>query len=252
LSDTAERSASASPPALSGVQTRGRSDSREVLAGQSADLSWAIQVGANDAGSLHISMTCAYEGVTAASGMCATPLRREQLIGMWISRAPGMPRVLLVWAAPEVSHATVLMTGGDRICVALSPVIEDFRLRFGAAPLPAEHSPARIEIRSWQHGTQVIELWRPPSRLSSGRLGLHLDGSARTLGRAEAAALSRRPSTRILDRHYVTQPGEVVGGRQAGRPCPYHHHPLTRRRRCDGNLSSPAGAPRRRGNAPPS
>jgi hypothetical protein len=195
LSDTAERSPSA-PPALSGVQTRGRGDSREVLAGQSVGLSWAIHVGANDAGRLHISMTCAYEGVTAAAGLCATPLRREQLIGMWISRAPGIPRVLLVWAGPEVSHATVLMASGDRICVALSPVIEDFGLRFGAAPLPAEHSPARIEIRSWQHGTQVIELWRPPSRLGSSRLRLPLDGWATAFGRAEGRGpirSARRP-----------------------------------------------------------
>ena len=141
-------------------------------------------------------MTCAYEGVTAAAGLSATPLRREQLIGMWISRAPGIPRVLLIWATPEVSHATVLMASGDRIRVALSPVIEDFRLRFGAAPLPAEHSPARIEIRSRQHGTRVIELWRPPGRLGSSRLRLNLDGSATAFGRAEAAALAcwaRRP-----------------------------------------------------------
>ena len=166
-SDTAQRSLGAPP--LSGARTRGRGASREVLAGQSAGLSWAIQVGADDAGRLLISMTCAYEGVTAASGMCATPLRGEQLIGMWISRAPGIPRVLLLWGAPEVSHATVLMARGDRICVALSPVIEDFRLCFGAAPLPAKDSPASIEIRSWRRGALVIELWRPPSRLGSGR-----------------------------------------------------------------------------------
>jgi len=41
---------------------------------------------------------------------------------------------------------------------------------------------------------------------------------------------------RILDGDRVTHTGEVVGGGQAGRPRAYHQHPLTRRRRVDGNL----------------
>lgn len=39
-------------------------------------------------------------------------------------------------------------------------------------------------------------------------LGLHLDGAARAFGDAQAAGLGAR----VLDRHRVTQAGEVVGG----------------------------------------
>jgi RNA polymerase sigma factor (sigma-70 family) len=43
-----------------------------------------------------------------------------------------------------------------------------------------------------------------------------------------------RPWTPLAQR--ATKAGEMVGGRQAGRPRPYHQHPLTRRRRIDGHL----------------
>jgi hypothetical protein len=48
--------------------------------------------------------------------------------------------------------------------VALSPVIEDFGLRFGAAPLPEADPLASIEIGRWLRGTQIVNLWRPPRR----------------------------------------------------------------------------------------
>jgi len=46
----------------------------------------------------------------------------------------------------------------------LSPVIEDFWLRFGAVPLPDEDPPAAVEVRSKFRGVRLIELWRPPGR----------------------------------------------------------------------------------------
>jgi hypothetical protein len=49
--------------------------------------------------------------------------------------------------------------------LALSPVIEDFGLRFGAASLSEEDPLAAVVIGCWPGGTQIIELWRPPVRL---------------------------------------------------------------------------------------
>ena len=46
----------------------------------------------------------------------------------------------------------------------LSPAIEEFRIRFGAVPLPDEDPLTGVEIRSRLRGVQLIELWRPPRR----------------------------------------------------------------------------------------
>ena len=61
-------------------------------------------------------------------------------------------------------HASAVLASGGRRNVWLSPVIEDFWLRFGAVSLPAEDPLAGVEVRSRLRGVRLIELWRPPGR----------------------------------------------------------------------------------------
>ena len=83
---------------------------------------------------------------------------------MWMDRNPRTPALLLLHTAPDVVHASAVLASGRQRYVRLSPVIEDFWLRFGAVPLPDEDPPAAVEVRSKFRGVRLIELWRPPGR----------------------------------------------------------------------------------------
>jgi hypothetical protein len=137
-------------------------ESRQVIAGQSDGVRWAIRAGLDAGGRLHTVVTRAYRGATATSSVPGSSPRDGQLISMWIGRAADIPPFLLLRTIPEVTQATAILASGDRREVALSPVIEDFGLRFGAAPLPDEDPLVGIEAGRPLRATQVIELWRPP------------------------------------------------------------------------------------------
>jgi hypothetical protein len=132
---------------------------RVIFAGQSGGVRWAIRVGRDGAGRLATVLTRTCRGVTAAFGVPGSPPRDGQLVSMWISRAPGF---LLLRAAPDVTRVTALLASGARRRLALSPVIEDLRLRFAATLLPEEDPLAAVEAASRISGTRTIEMWRPP------------------------------------------------------------------------------------------
>jgi hypothetical protein len=135
-----------------------------VLAGQSAGVRWAIHAGLDHAGYLGISVTRTCNGTTMTSAAGGSPLRAGQLISTWIGRGPaGIPPFLVLRAAPQVRGAGVILASGGRLEMALSPVIEDLGFRLAASPLPEEDQMASIEISSCHHGTQIIDLWRPPA-----------------------------------------------------------------------------------------
>ena len=137
---------------------------RRVLAGESDGVCWAIRAGLDAAGGLDAVVTRTYRGAAATSRVRGSSPRDGQLISMWIGRGRDIPPFLLLRAASEVTHVAAILASGDRREVALSSVIEDFGLRFGGAPLPAEDPLAGIEVGSPLRGTQRIELWRPPRR----------------------------------------------------------------------------------------
>jgi hypothetical protein len=87
---------------------------------------------------------------------------------MWVGRERDARPFLLLRAAPVVTHATAVLASGARREVALSPVVEDFRLRFGGVPLPEDDPLASVELSGPPGGTQLIELWRPPRRVPDG------------------------------------------------------------------------------------
>jgi hypothetical protein len=140
---------------------------RLMAAAQCAGLHWAVRASPNEAGLPTTLVTRTGPGGAVTFRMPAPALRRGELISMWMDRnpgTPGMPAFLLLHTAPDVVHASAVLASGGRRYVRLSPVIEDFGVRFGAVPLPGEDPLTGVEIHSRLRGVRLIELWRPPGR----------------------------------------------------------------------------------------
>ena len=140
---------------------------RLVAAAQCAGLHWAVRASPNEAGLLTTVVTRTGPGSIITFRVPAPALRRGQMISMWLDRnagTPGIPAFLLLHATPDVVYASAVLASGERPHVMLSRVIEDFGLRFGAVPLPAEDALAGVEIHGRFRGVRLIELWRPPGR----------------------------------------------------------------------------------------
>src|SRR5439155_23801152 len=84
-------------------------------------------------------------------------------------------------------------------------------------------------------GDRGVELQVDAHVQDAGDLGVQ-DVARQPVLRYAVAHHAAGRGARILDGDPVAKAGEVVGGGQAGRPRPYHQHPLTRRRRVNGNL----------------
>jgi hypothetical protein len=137
---------------------------RLMAAAQSAGLRWAVRASLDEAGLLTTVVTRTGRGGNVTFRVPDPAPRGQQLVSMWIDRNPGTPAFLLLHTTPDVVRASAVLAGGGRRSVPLSPVIEEFRIRFGAVPLPNEDPLAGVEIRSGLQGVRLIELWRPPGR----------------------------------------------------------------------------------------
>ena len=151
---------------------------RLMAAVQSAGLHWTVRAGLNEAGLLTTVVTRTGQGGTVTFRVPDPAPRGRQLVGMWIDRAPGTPSgpgasrtpaFLLLHTTPDVVRASAVLASGGRRYVRLSPAIEEFRIRFGAVPLPGEDPLASVEVHSRLRGVRLIELWRPPSRSAGVR-----------------------------------------------------------------------------------
>ena len=151
----------AAAPAAVSAPGPGPAPARVIFAGHSGGVRWAVRAGRDGAGRLATVLTRTCRGVNDASCVPGSPPRDGQLVSLWTSRDPGF---LLLRAVPEVTRVTALLASGDRRRLALSPVVEDLRLRFAAMPLPEEDPLAAVEAASRISGTRTIEMWRPPGR----------------------------------------------------------------------------------------
>jgi hypothetical protein len=138
---------------------------RQVLAGRAGGVHWTVHAGRDQTGRLSTFVTRTCGDASAMSSVPGSGPPDGQLVSMWIGREPAIPPLLLLKARPGVTRVTAVLASRDRRLVTLSPVIEDFSLRFGAAPLPGEDPLMAVEIGCWPGGTRIIELWRPPERL---------------------------------------------------------------------------------------
>jgi len=143
---------------------------RLMAAATSAGLRWAVRASLDEAGLLTTVVTRTGPGGIATFRVPDPVPRGRQLVSMWVDRTPGdpgtprTPAFLLLHTAPDVVHASAVLASGSRRRVWLSRAIEDFRIRFGAVPLPDEDPLAGVEIRSRLRGVRLVELWRPPGR----------------------------------------------------------------------------------------
>src|SRR5262249_26106903 len=127
---------------------------RLMAAVQSAGLHWAVRAGLNEAGLLTTVVTRTGPGGTVTFRVPDPAPRGRRLVSMWIDRNPpgrGTPRapaLLLLHTTPDVVRASAVLASGRRCYVRLSPAIEEFRIRFGAVPLPQEDPLTGVEIHS--------------------------------------------------------------------------------------------------------
>jgi hypothetical protein len=68
------------------------------------------------------------------------------MVNVWTGVATGLPPFVLVRAAPTVVSVTVLLDHGEPVDLHLSPVIDEFGLRFAASPLPDDAQVIDLQI----------------------------------------------------------------------------------------------------------
>ena len=144
-------------------------DPQPVSEGSADGVHWTIRAERDDGGVLSTVVTYTCHGVAATFSVLGASLHNGQLLSMWVGRERDARPFLLLRTAPVVTHATAVLASGDRREVALSPVVADFRLRFGGMPLAEDDPLASVELTGSPSGVQVIDLWRPP-RLIPPRL----------------------------------------------------------------------------------
>jgi hypothetical protein len=141
---------------------------RTVSEGFADGVHWSIRAKCDRAGVLYTVVTYTCGEASTTFGVLGASLHNGQLLSLWVGRERNARPFLLLRTAPVVTHAIAVLASGDRHEVALSPVVEDFRLRFGGVPLREDDPLASVELAGPEEGPQVVELWRPPRLVQSG------------------------------------------------------------------------------------
>ncbi len=129
---------------------------REVLVGESPDgVRWVVRAGPGADGGFYTSIGRSFGDATAESGMGGDKLSPGQVIDCWIGKASGTPLFVMARTAPQVQRVTVVLASGFRRDLSMSPVIEDFDLRFTAGRLPDDDPPVSMEVAVDGSETQV-------------------------------------------------------------------------------------------------
>ena len=140
-----------------------RYELREVLVGESPDgVRWVVLAGPDSGGGFYTSISRSLGDATAESGMGGEKLPPGQVINFWIGQADGTPLFVMARTAARVQRVTVVLASGFRRDLSMSPVIEDFGLRFTAGRLPDDDPPVSMEVAVEGGETQVHALRWPP------------------------------------------------------------------------------------------
>ncbi len=119
----------------------------EVLSGTAGpDLRWVVVAEGDDEDLL--TMLDVYRGdrQVAGSGFRGPGLYGDSLINEWRGQTDGLPYFVMARVAPVVDRVVATTDRGSQIVLSLSPVIEQFAVRFAAAALPAGERPASLRI----------------------------------------------------------------------------------------------------------
>jgi hypothetical protein len=125
--------------------------SQVVLEGREPDgTTWSVDVRPDptcDDGLYTFVRRTAVDGSSARSGMGGPKLYGDNVVNVWAGRSDGTPPFILLRGVPSIEEATVLTSGGKTVRITLSPEIEEFGLRFGAAALPKDDPPEILSVR---------------------------------------------------------------------------------------------------------
>ncbi len=95
-----------------------------------------------------VTMLDIYRGdqQVAGSGFRGPKLYGDSLVNEWRGRTDDLPYFVMARVSPVVDRVVATTDRGSQITLSLSPVIEEFALRFAAAALPAGEQPASLRI----------------------------------------------------------------------------------------------------------
>ena len=141
---------------------------RAVSEGFADGVHWSIRAKCDPAGVLYTVVTYSCGGVSTTFGVLGASLHNGQLLSLWVGREGDARPFLLLRTAPAVTRATAVLASGDRQEVALSPVVENFRLRFGGMPLREVDPLVSVELAGPEGLSHAVELWRPPRLAQPG------------------------------------------------------------------------------------
>lgn len=85
-------------------------------------------------------------GSPARSGMGGPTLTDGDVVNVWAGQTDGTPPFVMLRAAPQVERVIVRTGGGHDVPMALSDVVEEFGLRFGAVALADDDEPSTLSI----------------------------------------------------------------------------------------------------------
>lgn len=121
-----------------------------MLSGNEPDgLEWSVLAGpdaAHDGWFWTFIRRAGPDGRPAQSGMGGLKLHEGSVVNVWAGQADGTPPFVLLRADPSVECVSVTTQRADTVDLVLSPVIDEFALRFGAGALPKDDEPATLTV----------------------------------------------------------------------------------------------------------
>jgi hypothetical protein len=118
----------------------------EVLAGMAGDLRWTLLADGTD--DEFSTMLYVYRGskLLAGSGFGGPKLYPGSLMNQWRGRTDDLPYFVMARVSPIIDRVVATTDTGQEITLQLSPVIDQFALRFAAAAMPGGSEPASIRV----------------------------------------------------------------------------------------------------------
>ena len=134
---------------------------RQILDGRTEPgLRWLV-VSSGDRENLY-TMLRVYAGdelVVPGSGFGGPPLYPDSVLNEWRGRTDDLPYFVMARTVPEADRVVATTDQGTEVVLALSAPVEQFGVRFAAAPLPAGHRPARVRVE--RDGTELASRRQP-------------------------------------------------------------------------------------------
>jgi hypothetical protein len=120
----------------------------EVLSETYPDgLAWHVLAGYAPPDHLMTMLRCERDGiVTSEAGFGGAPWVDESPIDEWVGQSTGEPTFVMVRARPDVTSVVAVLTSGRRVPLKLSDVVDQFRLKFGAARIEDGEWLARLDV----------------------------------------------------------------------------------------------------------